>query len=59
MSREVKAIGKTAADQPLGPLTITRRAPAADDVVIAIKFAGICHSDIHTMRQEWLVHILT
>lgn len=53
MSREVKAIGMKAAGEPLGPLTITRRAPAADDVVIAIKFAGICHSDIHTLRQEW------
>jgi uncharacterized zinc-type alcohol dehydrogenase-like protein len=33
--------------------TIDRRDVGADDVLIEIKFAGICHSDIHTVRQEW------
>ncbi|MDY5585505.1 MAG: NAD(P)-dependent alcohol dehydrogenase [Arcanobacterium sp.] len=32
---------------------IERRDPRADDVVIEIKAAGICHSDIHTIRNEW------
>ena len=35
------------------PFTFTRRACGDDDVVIDIKFAGICHSDIHQARQEW------
>jgi len=33
--------------------TIERREVGAKDVSIDIKFAGICHSDIHTVRQEW------
>ncbi len=33
--------------------TIERRDVGAKDVLIDIKFAGICHSDIHTARQEW------
>lgn len=31
----------------------TRRAMGPNDIVIDIKFAGICHSDIHTVRDEW------
>jgi alcohol dehydrogenase (NADP+) len=34
-------------------ITIDRREVGAKDVLIEIKFAGICHSDIHTARQEW------
>jgi len=33
--------------------TIERRDVGAKDVLIEIKYAGICHSDIHTVRQEW------
>jgi alcohol dehydrogenase (NADP+) len=33
--------------------TITRREPGPHDVAIDIKFAGICHSDIHTVKAEW------
>ncbi len=33
--------------------TIERRDIGTNDVLIDIKFAGICHSDIHTVRQEW------
>jgi uncharacterized zinc-type alcohol dehydrogenase-like protein len=33
--------------------TITRREPGPHDVSIDIKFAGICHSDIHTVKAEW------
>ncbi len=33
--------------------TIDRRDPGPHDVAIDIKFAGICHSDIHTVRAEW------
>ena len=38
---------------PLAPWTFERREPGPHDVEIAIKFAGICHSDIHTVRNEW------
>lgn len=48
-----KALQKTAADQPYRVVEIERRDPRAHDVVIAIKAAGICHSDIHTIRDEW------
>jgi uncharacterized zinc-type alcohol dehydrogenase-like protein len=33
--------------------TIERREPGPHDVAIDIKFAGICHSDIHTVKAEW------
>lgn len=38
---------------PLVPFSFERRAPAADDVVIGIKYCGVCHSDIHMVRNEW------
>ena len=44
------AAGPTAA---LEPLTIERRAPLANDVEVAIQFCGVCHSDLHTARDEW------
>jgi uncharacterized zinc-type alcohol dehydrogenase-like protein len=41
------------AKAPLQPFSFERRALLADDVDIAIKFCGICHSDIHQARDEW------
>lgn len=38
---------------PLEPVTIERRALRADDVRISIEYAGICHSDIHTIQGDW------
>lgn len=49
----IKAFGAVAADQPLGPLNISRRAPSAHDIQVAIDFCGVCHSDLHTVRSEW------
>ena len=49
----VKAYGANAADKPLEPLDITRRAPGAHDIQIDIDFCGVCHSDLHTVRAEW------
>ncbi|MNZ79872.1 Aldehyde reductase YahK [compost metagenome] len=48
-----KAYGAYAGDQPLEPMQITRRAPGAHDVQIAIAYCGVCHSDIHQVRAEW------
>lgn len=53
MSITVKALQKTGPDQPFKIVEIERRDPREDDVVIDIKAAGICHSDIHTIRNEW------
>ena len=38
---------------PLAPLAIERRDPGADDVEIEIQYCGVCHSDLHTARDEW------
>src|SRR5471032_401686 len=35
------------------PFTFERRAPGADDVQIDILYCGVCHSDLHTARNEW------
>ncbi len=39
--------------EPLGPLAIERREPGPGDVLIDIRFCGVCHSDIHQVRDEW------
>ena len=49
----VKAYGATAATDDLKPLDIERRAVGTDDVKIDITFCGVCHSDIHTVRNDW------
>jgi len=49
----VHAYGNQAATQPLAPLAIERRAPGPRDVQIAIAWCGVCHSDLHTARNEW------
>jgi alcohol dehydrogenase (NADP+) len=50
---KIKAYGARAADQPLQPMTIERRAPGPHDVLIDIAFCGVCHSDLHQARSEW------
>lgn len=42
-----------AADGSFEKVTVERRELGPDDVLIDIKYAGICHSDIHTARNEW------
>lgn len=49
----IKAWGASAAGKPLAPMTIQRREPGPRDVVIDVKFCGVCHSDIHQARDEW------
>lgn len=49
----VRAFGAYAANRPLEPIEIFRRAPSARDVQIEIAFCGVCHSDLHTVRSEW------
>jgi uncharacterized zinc-type alcohol dehydrogenase-like protein len=37
----------------IAPFTFDRRNPLPDDVVVEIAYCGICHSDIHQVRDEW------
>ena len=41
------------AKAPLAPHSFERREPGEHDVVIDIKYCGICHTDIHQVRDEW------
>jgi alcohol dehydrogenase (NADP+) len=41
------------AREPLAPFSFERRDPKPNDVVIDIKYCGICHSDVHQARDEW------
>ena len=49
----VSAYAATSATTPLTETTITRREVGPHDVAFDIHFAGICHSDIHTVKGEW------
>ena len=48
-----KAYSASGATSPLASATIPRRDPTEHDVQIEILFCGICHSDPHTVRDEW------
>jgi len=50
---KAKAYSVASATSPFAADTINRREPTADDVQIEILFCGICHSDLHTARNEW------
>jgi uncharacterized zinc-type alcohol dehydrogenase-like protein len=48
-----KGYGATSADKPLHQLEFQRRDPGPHDVQIEILYCGVCHSDLHTVRDEW------
>jgi uncharacterized zinc-type alcohol dehydrogenase-like protein len=50
---KTKAYSAASATSPLGSATIPRRDPTPHDVQIEILFCGICHSDLHAVRNEW------
>jgi len=50
---ETPAYAAADATTPLAPTTIQRRAPRANEVLIDIAFCGVCHSDLHQVRDEW------
>jgi len=52
-AKQVKAFGTEAADALLQQLNIRRRRPTPHDVEIEILYCGVCHSDLHTARNEW------
>jgi alcohol dehydrogenase (NADP+) len=43
----------TGPTSPLGPFEFDRREPGPHDVVIDVRYCGVCHSDIHQARDEW------
>jgi uncharacterized zinc-type alcohol dehydrogenase-like protein len=51
--RAVTAYATASATAPFEKTTIDRRDVGPSDVLIKIHYAGICHSDIHTAREEW------
>lgn len=50
---EARAYCAASASAPLAPVRITRRDPAGHDVRLEILYCGICHSDVHQVRNEW------
>src|SRR4029434_7800901 len=48
-----KSFGAKSAGSDLAPLSIQRREPRPQDVQIKILFCGVCHSDLHQVRNEW------
>jgi uncharacterized zinc-type alcohol dehydrogenase-like protein len=54
-----KAYSAAGAASPLASTMIARRAPAEHDVQIEILFCGICHSDLHSVRNEWSEFVAT
>lgn len=53
MQHEIKALGTDSASQPLKVLGIHRRALRADDVAMDILYCGICHSDLHQIKNDF------
>ena len=50
---QTKAYAAQAPTTPLTPWIFERRAPKPHDVQIEITYCGVCHSDLHTVRDEW------
>ncbi len=48
-----RSFAAPSATAPLGPASIARRAPGPHDVHLDILYCGVCHSDLHTVRDEW------
>src|SRR5258707_4420036 len=50
---QAKAYSAASATSPLASRTISRRDLTEHDVEIEILFCGVCHSDLHQVRNEW------
>ncbi len=48
-----KAYAAQSATSPLAPFSFERRKPLPTDVAIEIMYCGVCHSDLHFVRNEW------
>ncbi len=52
-THEAKAYAAIGVSSPLTPATIWRRDPGPRDVQLEVLFCGVCHSDLHQVRNEW------
>ncbi|HET8948773.1 MAG TPA: NAD(P)-dependent alcohol dehydrogenase, partial [Candidatus Polarisedimenticolia bacterium] len=52
-SYATRACGAASATATLQPMTIRRREPGPQDVQLDVLFCGVCHSDLHQVRNEW------
>lgn len=50
---QTPAYAAHSATSPFAPITIERREPTARDVELEVLFCGVCHSDLHAVRDEW------
>ncbi|MCX5747416.1 MAG: alcohol dehydrogenase catalytic domain-containing protein, partial [Proteobacteria bacterium] len=53
MTMNVSGYAALSASAPLVPFQFARRDARPDDVVIEILFCGVCHSDLHSVRNDW------
>ncbi|MDR3493655.1 MAG: NAD(P)-dependent alcohol dehydrogenase [Ancalomicrobiaceae bacterium] len=53
MTISIRGYAAQSASTPLGPFQFERRDARADDVSIEILYCGVCHSDLHTARNDW------
>ncbi len=52
-SFEARAWAAVSPTAPLAPLVVRRRSPRPTDVVLDVLYCGVCHSDVHQVRDEW------
>jgi uncharacterized zinc-type alcohol dehydrogenase-like protein len=52
-TNQASAYAAASAGAPLAPFSLERRAPRPDDVAIDVLFCGVCHSDLHQVKDEW------
>lgn len=53
MTIQVLGYAAQSSKSPLAPFKFERRDPREDDVVIEIEYCGVCHSDLHQVRNDW------
>ncbi len=53
MTTKVLGYAAHSASEDLAPFSFERREARADDIVIEILYCGVCHSDLHTARNDW------
>ena len=53
MSETIRGYAAQSATSPMGLFHFVRRDPRENDVVIDILYSGVCHSDLHTARNDW------
>lgn len=52
-STTIRGYAATSATSAVAPFSFPRREPLPNDVQIEILYCGVCHSDLHTVRNEW------